>query len=73
MAYRRLFDANLGEFVQAAVIERSAFAAGSYVAGPAIIVENETTTIVASSYDAIMQNDGCILVRAKKVSAENTK
>lgn len=73
VASRRLFDANLGEFVQAAVIERSAFAAGSYVAGPAIIVENETTTIVASSYDAIMQNDGCILVRAKKVSAENTK
>lgn len=73
VASRRLFDANLGEFVQAAVIERSAFAAGSYVPGPAIIVENETTTIVASSYDAIMQNDGCILVRAKKVSAENTK
>ncbi|QGY33188.1 hydantoinase/oxoprolinase family protein [Pantoea cypripedii] len=70
---RKLFDANLGEFVQATVIERAAFTPGSLVSGPAVIVENETTTIVASSYDAIMQDDGCILVRAKNVTTGSAK
>ncbi|MCD9844421.1 hydantoinase/oxoprolinase family protein [Klebsiella pneumoniae] len=63
--FRKLFDANQGEFVQAEVIERAEFKPGTCLSGPAVIVENETTTIVASSYDAIMQDDGCILVRAK--------
>jgi N-methylhydantoinase A len=38
---------------------------GNEVSGPAIIVENETTTIVTSGYRATMQEDRCLLVQRK--------
>jgi N-methylhydantoinase A len=61
---RQLFDARSGAFVPAAVVERSALEAGDRVAGPAAIVEAETTTIVTATYEAVMQSDGCLLLRA---------
>lgn len=63
---REIFDARVGAFVNAALIERDRLAPGHRVAGPAVIVERETTTIVTSSYEAIMQSNGCILVRVNK-------
>ncbi len=62
---RTLFDTGEGEVVQAGVIGRDALASGMRVSGPAIIVERETTTIVSSKFDAIMQPDGCLLLRTK--------
>ena len=41
-------------------------APGARIAGPAVIVENETTTIVTAAYDAVMQADGCLLVQRKE-------
>ena len=49
---RRLFDAASRRFVDAGVHERAALAAGDRIEGPAIIVERETSTIVASAFDA---------------------
>ena len=62
---REIFDAKIQTFVEAGVYEREAMEVGSEVIGPAIIVENETTTIVTSGYIAVMQEDGCLLVRRK--------
>ena len=62
---RRIFDAREQAFVEAGIYDRESMEAGSKVAGPAIIVENETTTIVNSAFEAIMQSDLCLLVQRK--------
>jgi N-methylhydantoinase A len=59
-ARRRLFDAATREFVDAASYERADLAPGDRVGGPAIIVERETATVITSSFDAVVQHDGCI-------------
>lgn len=38
---------------------------GDWVAGPAVITERETSTIITASREVVMQADGCLLVRAK--------
>lgn len=65
---RRMFDAGTETFLDAAVVSRGAMKPGDWVSGPAVIVERETSTIVTSSRDAIMQADGCLLVCAKQPS-----
>ena len=62
---RNIFDAREQKFVEAGVFEREAMEAGNEVSGPAIIVEDETTTIVTSGFRATMQADRCLLVQHK--------
>jgi N-methylhydantoinase A len=63
---RNLFDAAQGRYIDSSVVERDQLSAGSYVSGPAAIVERETTIIVPASRDAICHSDGCIDVIAKE-------
>jgi N-methylhydantoinase A len=62
---RNIFDAREQIFVEAGVYERESMEVGNEVTGPAIIVENETTTIVTSGYKATMQEDRCLLMQRK--------
>ncbi len=62
---RNVFDAREQKFVEARVYERETMEVGNQVAGPAIIVEDETTTIVTSGYIATMQQDRCLLMQRK--------
>ena len=62
---RSIFDAKQQSMIEASVFDRDQMVAGNQVSGPAIIVENETTTIVTSAFEAIMQSDGCLLVQRK--------
>ncbi len=57
---RQFFDAALRQTVDAQEVDRAAMTAGQAVEGPAIIVENETTTIVTSGYRAVGQGDGSL-------------
>ncbi|MDR3097407.1 MAG: hydantoinase/oxoprolinase family protein [Paraburkholderia sp.] len=66
---RQIFDAALSRFVEAAIVERASLKVGESVTGPAIIVEPETSTLVTSSFDAMVQPDGCLLVVAKELNA----
>lgn len=66
---RKIFDAALHRFVEAAIVERASLKVGESVTGPAIIVEPETSTLVTSSFDAMVQPDGCLLVVAKELNA----
>ena len=43
-------------------MEREALSPGDRVAGPAVIVEPQTTTWVSSSRQAVVQTDGCLLI-----------
>ena len=57
---RRFFDAALRKTLVAAEIPRPAMLPGHAIDGPAIIVEDETTTIVTSGFRAIGQGDGSL-------------
>jgi N-methylhydantoinase A len=62
---RSIFDAREQTMVEAGLFDRDLLVTGNRISGPAIIVENETTTIVTSAFEAIMQNDRCLLVQRK--------
>jgi len=62
---RNIFDAREQTFVDAGIYQRESMEVGNEVTGPAIIVENETTTIVTSGYKATMQEDRCLLMQRK--------
>lgn len=57
---RQLFNAASARYLSAKIVNRCDMNAGDRVAGPAAIVEDETTIIVPASRDAICQPDGCI-------------
>jgi N-methylhydantoinase A len=65
-ATRDIFDGQKGRFLPAAVIARAAMAPGDFIAGPAVITEDETSTIITASREAIMQADGCLLLRRRQ-------
>lgn len=62
---RQFYDAALRKMVDAREVERHAMTPGQAVEGPAVIIEDETTTIVTSSFSAIGQGDGSLLLRRK--------
>jgi N-methylhydantoinase A len=51
------------------IFDRGSLASGDRVAGPAIITERETSTIVTAPFDAVIQHDGTILLVKKGKSA----
>ena len=62
---RAVFDAALGQEQDSQIVERNQLGAGQRLTGPAVIVEEETSTIVSSPFDAIIQADGSILLLRK--------
>jgi N-methylhydantoinase A len=65
---RSFFDAGRRRAVEAREVERAAFVAGLSVEGPAVIVEEETSTIVTSGFRAVAQEDGAILIVRKEAN-----
>ncbi|MCZ7912531.1 hydantoinase/oxoprolinase family protein [Agrobacterium leguminum] len=64
---RDVFDPAAGALLNTAIVERSTIRVGERVTGPAVIVERETSTIVTSPFDAIVQSDGTILLIRKEL------
>jgi N-methylhydantoinase A len=62
---RKVFDPVSGASRTYGIVERDTLCAGDRVAGPAVIVERETSTVVTTSFDAIVQSDGAILLIRK--------
>ena len=58
-----LFDPVTRSDIDGVRLERAALPAGTQVDGPAVVVEPQTTTILASHHRAVMQSDGSLLVR----------
>jgi len=62
---RLVFDPATGSMQVYAITERDALSVGDRVVGPAVIVERETSTVVTSPFDAVLQSDGAILLIRK--------
>ena len=62
---RAVFDPAKGSLQTYAIFERDALSTGDRVSGPAVIVERETSTVVTTSFDAVIQSDGAILLIRK--------
>src|SRR5262249_26599722 len=58
--HRAVFDPDSADFIEVAIYERAALALGAVVAGPAVIVEDETSTVVSRAFDARIDAFGYI-------------
>ncbi len=59
---RTAYDAVSGEHVETAVLHRDELSPGVAVNGPAIIAEQQTTTVLGSHHVCTMQDDGTLFV-----------
>jgi N-methylhydantoinase A len=57
---RAVFDPESADFVDVAIHERAALSAGAVIPGPAVIVEDETSTVVSRAFDARINPFGYI-------------
>ena len=62
---RPMFDTAAMAAADGSVVERSRIGVGQGVVGPAAVVEPQTTTVLSSAHTAIMQPDGCLLIRRR--------
>jgi N-methylhydantoinase A len=63
---RRVFDPASGEILEALVFYRVALQPGAGIAGPALIVEDETTTVVAPTFEATVNALGYLILEQKQ-------
>jgi N-methylhydantoinase A len=62
---RDVFDPETGEFVEVAIYERASLGPGATLSGPAVIVEDETSTVVGRNFDARIDGFGYIEMRRR--------
>jgi len=68
-----VFDAETAERLNVPVYLREQLAANANINGPALITEDQTTTVVSSSYNASINNLGCIVLTRKKTPGANSE
>lgn len=61
--HAEFFDGRVGTCVTVPRYRRAQLAYGGRIAGPAVIVEDETSTFVTASYDAWVDATGCIVMQ----------
>jgi N-methylhydantoinase A len=61
-ARRRVFDPGSGDFLESAVFRRADIVPGARIAGPALIVEDETTTVVAPNFELTVNAVGYLVL-----------
>jgi N-methylhydantoinase A len=62
---RPLFDPGRGETIEVPVYRRADLRPGAHIAGPALIVEDETSTVVSPIFDATIDGYGYIELRRR--------
>jgi N-methylhydantoinase A len=61
-ARRKVFDPQAGEFADVPIYWRNDLAPGARIEGPAVIAEDDTSTIISSSFDAHIDQFGYIVL-----------
>ena len=64
--HRPVFDPETGEFVEVAIYHRAALPPGAVLTGPAVIVEDETSTVIGRLFEAAIDASGYIELRRSK-------
>jgi N-methylhydantoinase A len=67
--HKPVFDAEIGKFVTASVIRRDDAKPGSFFSGPAIIIEDQTTTYVPSAFDGTVSPHGHLVLKQRNKSS----
>ena len=67
---RVIYDPSKDSEVNASIFERENLTPGDCVMGPAIIVEDQTTTWISSAKKSTVQQDECLLITKKTEAAE---
>jgi N-methylhydantoinase A len=66
-ARRRLFDPQAGEFQNVPIYWRGDLAPGAKIAGPAVITEDDTSTVVSPLFEAQIDKFGYIALTRREV------
>ncbi len=64
-----LFDGATGDVLETPVYWRFDLSAGQQIDGPAIIAEDETSTVITSTFDATIQGDGSIVLERRETGS----
>ena len=67
VAARQVFDAQLSKMICVPIVKRSDLQAGATVSGPAIIAEDNTSTLVTATFDAQLDAGGGLVLTRKRV------
>lgn len=62
---RQVFDGRVGRTVLVPVYDRAAIKPGARIAGPAMVVEDETSTYVSATFDVHVDAGGCLVMERK--------
>jgi N-methylhydantoinase A len=65
---RKIYDSRLGHIVDAAVYDRATLKPGDCFAGPAIVMEDGTSTFVTSCFDAHVDAGAALVLTLKELS-----
>ena len=65
--FRDVFDPSSARALKTGIVPRETLAPGDRVAGPAVVVERETSTVVTAPFDVVMQPDGSLLMLRKEI------
>lgn len=68
MGQSNVFDSGLEKRVEADVYDREELAPGTTFAGPAIVVEEGTSTLVSSRFDAHVDGNGALILTLKETN-----
>ncbi len=66
---RSMYDPAIGANTEAGIVERESLSVGDGVAGPAVIVESQTTTVLGTNHLAVMQPDRSLHIATVKDTA----
>ncbi len=66
LSRRAVFDPDSGEFIDVPIYWRADLAPGARIAGPAVIAEDETSTVVSADFDARIDRFGYIELKRRE-------
>jgi N-methylhydantoinase A len=66
-SWRDIFDIGQGAWIKARLYRRSELQRGSSLAGPAIIVEESTSTVIGPGYDVVIAADASIVMTRRAI------